>query len=100
MYAIRSYYEFLDDKSYEEFLKNNSLDTSIYMNTENPVALIYDEITLEYNNKYYNFNVFNNNLIDIETQVAKNIDGYKFSSIVTDSNGEESYQYIDENMIV
>ncbi len=90
--------EFLDDKSYEEFLKNNSLDTSIYMNTENPVALIYDEITLEYNDKYYNFNVFKNNLIDIETQVAKNIDGYKFSSIVTDSNGEESYQYIDENM--
>lgn len=52
---------FVEDDYYRDYLQNNGLDTSLYMNAENPVGLMGDNVKLYNGNeeRYYALQLFN-----------------------------------------
>lgn len=64
---------FVQDEVYRKYLETNHLDVERYMNTENPVAIVYDKVT-EYNSdekRYENVRAFEKNPGTVELWFEK-----------------------------
>lgn len=82
---------FIEDKVYEKFLKDEKLDTAKYMNTSNPVALVYDRIRIfdRNNGKYYNATMLKDNIDQgIYMCKPKEYEGYTFQYYTYSESGE------------
>lgn len=58
----------VEDSSYKQFLKDNKLDEAKYMNSEEPIAVVMDYVTLynQTSGKYSNFHVLNKSNSEIQ----------------------------------
>ncbi|MDD6235114.1 MAG: FtsX-like permease family protein [Lachnospiraceae bacterium] len=55
---------FVEDSDYRNYLKKMNLDEDTYMNTDEPVGVIYNEITI-YSKKYYKTELFNTDKLSL-----------------------------------
>lgn len=75
---------FVQDEVYREYLETNHLDVERYMNTENPVAIVYDKATI-YNTeeqRYENIHAFEKNPGTVELWFEK------WPAVEWDENGD------------
>lgn len=56
---------FVKDSDYRNYLKQMNLDENIYMNTDDPVGVMYDDITI-YSKKYYRLELFNTDKLNLK----------------------------------
>lgn len=56
---------FVKDSDYRSYLKQMNLDENIYMNTDDPVGVMYDDITI-YSKKYYRLELFNTDKLNLK----------------------------------
>jgi len=59
---------FVEDRAYENFLDEQNFDKNIYLNTENPAALVIDDITYYdgNENKYFSYQLFKETNISVD----------------------------------
>lgn len=91
---------FIEDKAYEEFLIKQNLDAAKYMNINNPVALVYNRITIfdQAAGKYYNTHMLKENLNqDIYICEPKKYEGYTFQYYLPMENGDMVMVYTDND---
>lgn len=87
---------FIEDKIYEEFLKEQNLDTAKYMDITNPVALVYDSIKIfdQAEGKYYNTHMLKGSLSQgIYMCEPKEYEGYTFQYYAPSENGDTVMVY-------
>ena len=56
---------FVKDSDYRNYLKQMNLDENIYMNTDDPVGVMYNDITI-YSKKYYRLELFNTDKLNLK----------------------------------
>lgn len=56
---------FVKDSDYRNYLKQMNLDENIYMNTDDPVGVMCNEITI-YSKKYYKLDLFNTDKLSLK----------------------------------
>jgi putative ABC transport system permease protein len=86
---------FIDNATYRDYLKKNSLDETVFMNTTTPQAVVIDEVKF-YNGKdgkYHTFHMLNSKTADITANRAKKIEGYTLDEVNTDKDGNPVYTF-------
>jgi hypothetical protein len=94
---------FVNDSAYEKYLKENRYDVEQYMNSDEPVALVYDQLRgytfdEDYNRSYYTIHVFENklDLFNCQFYDVKQIEGYEYKWSTVYENGEVRYTFENE----
>jgi putative ABC transport system permease protein len=90
---------FIDNGSYEKFLNKNSYDKELYLNSDEPLAVIRD-FTKHYSSnesKYYTFHILEEEIGEIKLRQIKKIEGYYYNGKYTDDAGETIYFFSSEN---
>ena len=86
---------FIDNATYREYLKKNSLDETVFMNTTTPQAVVIDEVKF-YNGedgKYHTFHMLNSKTADMTANRVKEIEGYTLDEVNTDKDGNPVYTF-------
>lgn len=97
---IYSQIMFIDDAVYRKYLKENKLDESIYMNKDNPVALVKNEYNVWNSelNKYNHIKVFKKEGAVLNCVKYKDFDGYYILDTVHNTNQKQiTVTYENEN---
>ena len=94
---------FVNDSAYEKYLKENRYDVEQYMNPDEPVALVYDQIQgytfdEDHYRSYYTIHVFENkpDLFNCQFYDVKQIEGYEYKWSTEYENGKVRYTYENE----
>lgn len=99
-FEFRVSVNFVDNVTYSQYLRNNSLDEEIYMNTASPKAVALDFVKI-YNGeegRYYTFDVLKAEAFDITlNRIKSEIDGYRLYNSETDDTGKVSYIFENQN---
>lgn len=91
---------FIDNDTYEKFLKKNSYDKEVYLNSDSPKAIVLD-YTKFYNNaegKYYTFHIFDDDDVEsVDLKQTKEIENYYLAGKESDDEGNEFYIFRNAN---
>lgn len=90
---------FMEDKEYRAYLKEKKLDESTYMDTKNPVAVVYNNKKYydDKQEKYITFAPYQSSVKELELEVPKEKKGYSQEEIIYDDNGKKQCEYFDED---
>lgn len=93
------YFVFLDDDTFSQYLEKSNLKTSVYMDRENPTALLVNmcKIYNEDLGKYRTEQIIKSNLGQLKMFVPKKMEGYNAYIYSDEDTGELSYRYIKED---
>ncbi len=87
---------FIEDKVYEDFLKEQKLDVKKYMDNSRPTALVYNKFNV-FNTKagkYYNISILKNETdLELYTYRKKEYEGYSYVHNATAENGDAVLVY-------
>lgn len=84
---------YIDDETYQSYLEKNKLDVSTYMDSQNPVPLVWDIVNLyTEDGAYFTSNIFKENKLSGELYALNPLDGYFFSDIANPSDLTFSYE--------
>ena len=90
---------FIDDSSFEKYLKDNSMDTDIHMDPDKPLPVIYSFSKIfDYNEgRYYTINLLKNDLKKIDMRKFNQIENLYFTGETEKINDQTYYIYMDED---
>lgn len=71
--------EFLQEKAYKEFLQNNKIDVSHYMDTSSFYAAVWDGFSVYSNKKVLSMNILKGGNMEVPLLLPKSIKGYDYS---------------------
>lgn len=88
---------FIEDEEYRAYLKEKKLDESTYMDTKNPVAVLYNNKKYydDKQEKYITFAPYKSSLKELELELPKEKKGCYQEQITYDENGKMQCEYID-----
>ena len=91
-------FEFIDDDTFKQVLKDNNLNESKYFDKSHVKALVIDKYSqLGSDNKYHSGSYLNNQLDDITVSYIKEFEGYQLIEITKNEDGTFQYHYRPTN---
>ncbi len=90
---------FIDDASFEKFLKDNSMNADTHMNPNNPSPVIFDYSKLfDYDEgRYYTMNLLKNDLKKIDMRKFTQMENLYYAGETEEVNGQTYYIYMDRD---
>ncbi len=90
---------FIDDEEYIEYLEECGLDSSDFMDKEDPKAVFYDNLTyFDYDlGKYFSYTMLKDSVDSITGLKGKNLEGYEFYYTNLDNEGNIVFNYFNDS---
>lgn len=90
--------QFVDDDSYQDYLKKNNYDIGKFTDNKNPIGIVFNEMVgfSSEDRRYHEFNLFNKESIFLDLELEKEIEGYRKYGNFYDDEERFFNIYIDE----
>lgn len=90
---------FIDDAAFERFLKDNSMNTSLFMDSNNPLPVVYDYVKMfDYNEgRYYTMQILKKDLKTLDMRRMAQMDELYCTGQTEDVGGQTYYIYVDND---
>lgn len=93
--SVRTQILFIEDAEFKQLLDDNNLEESLYMNADEPLAVVYDQYKMyDYEkDKYLTGHILSNTNTAVNAKYPKEMEGYYLSGEFTDDDGNEICEY-------
>lgn len=97
--AISVYMTFVNDSEFKKLLKENGLDEKTYMNPDEPLALLINNMTFfsDVEKKYISTDIFKLDANEITLSIRKEMEGYYFYDYAEDKDGNQLARYASDD---
>ena len=84
---------FVEDADFREYLEKNGLDADVYMDPDNPVAIVYDHIRYEWDGQRISCHMFQEKAKELELLLIEKREGYYPGDLDKNEGGEMVIYY-------
>ncbi|MCI8401645.1 MAG: ABC transporter permease [Lachnospiraceae bacterium] len=85
--------KFVEEETYRAYLERNGLDPAVYLDLENPTALVYDRVVLSWDNTNMVCHMFKPGAQELGVCLVKELDGWSEGWPYLTEDGKEVVRY-------